>query len=465
MRLRVRVAMAILSTIVLASMMSGGPAAAPRPAVIPAGPGWVGVSDRYAVNYAASVAGAGDVNGDGFADILVGSYNFGVISGGEGRVQLHLGSGAGPIDVPSWTANGSEAGAWFGYAVASAGDVNGDGFADVLVGAPLQNAGGTDAGMAFLYYGSAAGLATDPAWRVPGALPRARFGHSVASAGDVNADGYADVIIGAPLQDGFVSAEEGRVYLYLGSAEGLSTTPVWIGAPNLYGAAYGYSVASAGDVNGDGHADVVVGAPLYDAAGFYDQGRVYVYAGGPGGLSADPIWNADSLVTLARFGHSVAGAGDTNGDGFADIVIGSPDDGSGRAHVYVGSATGLQIDSDWIGRSRRQTADYGAAVAPVGDFDLDGYADVVIGAPTASDRDQPNEGYVYIYSGGGRGLPRQTIATLQGDSPNANFGAAVAGAGDVNGDGVTDLIVGAPGFDNGISQGRVYVYYGGVTRN
>lgn len=454
--------MAVVATMSLISIMSGGPTAAPRPSATAAGLGWTGISDVYAARYGASVAGAGDVNGDGYADILVGSHLFNAGSGGEGRVQLHLGSAAGPIDAPAWTATGGEAGAWFGAAIAAAGDVNGDGFGDVLVGAPLSNQGGTDAGQAVLYYGGAQGLATTAGWSATGARSWAHFGAAVASAGDVNADGYADVIVGAPNEDGFNLVQEGHAYLYLGSEAGLSTTPAWIGAAGIFGAGYGHAVASAGDVNGDGYSDVVVGAPLYDAAGFYDEGRAYVHLGGPGGLAGDPSWSADSLVTLAHFGQAVAGAGDTNGDGYADILIGAPDDGSGRAYVFVGSPAGVDATPDWSARSRRQPAAFGASVTGVGDYDLDAYPDIAIGAPASGDRDQAGEGYVYIYSGGPTGLPRRTIATLQGNAPGAGFGTAVASAGDVNGDGAADLIIGAPGYDNGFSQGRVFVYFGGI---
>ena len=166
--------------------------------------------------------------------------------------------------------------------MATAGDVNGDGYADVIVGAPNYDNGQTDEGRAFVYYGSASGLSTTANWTAESNQASAYFGYSVATAGDVNGDGYADVIVGAPNYDNG-QTDEGRAFVYHGSASGLSATANWTAESNQASAYFGYSVATAGDVNGDGYADVIVGAPNYDN-GQTDEGRAFVYHGSASGL-------------------------------------------------------------------------------------------------------------------------------------------------------------------------------------
>ena len=158
--------------------------------------------------------------------------------------------------------------------------MNGDGYGDVVVGAYGFDNGETDEGRAFLYLGSASGLGATAAWTAESNQPSAIFGWSVASAGDVNGDGYGDVVVGAY---GFDNGEtdEGRAFLYLGSASGLGATAAWTAESNQPSAIFGWSVASAGDVNGDGYGDVVVGAHLFDN-GEASEGRAFVYLGNGG---------------------------------------------------------------------------------------------------------------------------------------------------------------------------------------
>src|SRR5439155_1108693 len=245
---------------------------------------------------------------------------------------------------PDWTAESNQASARFGASVATAGDVNGDGYSDVIVGAPLFDNGQTDEGRAFVYLGSASGLGTTPAWTAEGNQASAQFGASVASAGDVNGDGFGDVIVGADLYDNG-QTDEGRIFVYLGSASGLATNPSSTAESNQAGAHLGASVATAGDVNGDGYADVIAGAPQYDN-GQTDEGRSFVFLGSGAGLAASSGWTAESDQASAFYGHSVASAGDVNGDGFSDVIVGAPgfDNGQtdeGAAFVYLGSASGL----------------------------------------------------------------------------------------------------------------------------
>jgi len=155
--------------------------------------------------------------------------------------------------------------------------VNGDGYSDVIVGAPLYDGGHDNEGRAYVYHGSATVLSTTASWNVESDQADAQFGYSVGTAGDVNGDGYSDVIVGAPYYDSD-ETDEGWAYVYHGSATVLSTTADWTAESDQAGANFGYSVGTAGDVNGDGYSDVIVGAPYYDS-GETDEGRAYVYHG------------------------------------------------------------------------------------------------------------------------------------------------------------------------------------------
>jgi hypothetical protein len=182
------------------------------------------------------------------------------------------------LPCPAWDADSNQDSARFGNAVASAGDVDGDGFDDVLVGAKwFHNGPAFYAGAAYLFRGSPAGLELAPAWRVLGPSTFAQLGFVVASAGDVNGDGYDDVLVGLPTLDD-PQVDEGAVYLYYGSPTGLPLLPSWSLESDTVDTLLGYALAGAGDVNGDGFDDVVVGAYNFDA-GQRDEGRAFTYLG------------------------------------------------------------------------------------------------------------------------------------------------------------------------------------------
>jgi hypothetical protein len=161
--------------------------------------------------------------------------------------------------------------------VGTAGDVNGDGYDDAIVGASQYDNGQLFQGRAYVYHGSATGLSTTPDWTAESDQGRPQFGTSVGTAGDVNGDGFDDAIVGAPYygQDG-----QGRTFLYNGSATGLSSVADWTAESDQGGAQFGYSVGTAGDVNGDGYGDTIVGAPSYDNPET-DEGAAFAYLGGP----------------------------------------------------------------------------------------------------------------------------------------------------------------------------------------
>jgi len=240
-----------------------------------------------------------------------------------------------------FTADSNQTGALFGYAVGTAGDVNNDGYDDILVGAPGYNISGTlDAGAVFIFFGATDGISTTYT-AIFGDQTDARYGHAVSTAGDINGDGYDDIIVGAPLysRDTLVSA--GAAFVYLGSPTGVITTPnqrfYGTGAAMQLGA----TVGAAGYVNDDAYADVIIGAPRADY-GQDDEGAAYVYLGGASGLSTNLIWRGEGNKAEATFGFSVGSAGDVDGDHYVDIIIGAPDYKTetvkrGRAFVYLGT--------------------------------------------------------------------------------------------------------------------------------
>jgi hypothetical protein len=235
-------------------------------------PAWTFPGEAMDDQLGYSVASAGDVNKDGYADIIVGAY---VNNGYTGKVYLFLGGPGGPSATPSWTAVGSSAGEEFGKSVASAGDVNKDGYSDVVIGAP-NYAHNTIGGKAYVYLGGPGGLAASPSWTAVGEAVNEDFADAVASAGDVNKDGYSDVIVGAFNY----STGTGKAYLYGGGPGGLSSTASWTHVGEAPGDQFGRVVATAGDANKDGYADVIVGAPNWDGnpTGNSFIGRVYLYS-------------------------------------------------------------------------------------------------------------------------------------------------------------------------------------------
>jgi len=408
-----------------------------------------------------SVALAGDVNGDGYADVIVGAPDNDDTNDNEGSAYVWYGHASGISSTRDWNDQGLFEDAFFGKSVATAGDVNGDGYSDIIVGAPGR---ASAAGKAFIYHGGPDGPQVTAGWTKTGERADANFGFSVSTAGDVNGDGYADVIIGAPYWDEG-QTNEGKVHVYHGSAGGLLTSPAWHKQGDQVSAWFGYSVGWAGDVNGDGYDDVIVGAPYYDYQGEVNEGMAWIYRGSSTGLVGAPYWQKDSDQAEAHFGWSVAGAGDVNGDGYADVIVGAPDynhalDDEGMAWVYHGSASGVHTTPDWDYDSNQVDARLGYSVASAGDVNRDGYSDVIVGAPYWEDDANANEGRAWVFHGSRAGLKDVEDWHAESNFFNGQLGFSVASAGDVNGDGYSEVIIGSPYHDD--SRGRVWVYHGGA---
>ncbi len=424
-------------------------------------------SDWSAVRYLEVGRTRGDLNGDGYSDVVVGAPL--IDNGGvdRGSVFVYYGNRGGVGMVNRIDDPAQHDGSNFGVAVAIAGDVDGDGYADLVVGA----AGAEEArGATYLFLGSSLGVWPTRALRLdpPGGAVDDWFGAAVAGAGDVDGDGFSDLVVGASGTNR-QGQDWGVAYVYRGGAAGMTAPPVVLGTPSLRNFDhFGFAVAGAGDLDGDGFDDVVVGSPGIDVAGRRigtDRGAVYLFHGRATGIATSGATRLEAPVPLDydRFGYSVAGAGDLDGDGYADLVVGAPGRDSvmvdgGTAYIYRGGSDG--VDATPAALLQDPTGEYfdrfGTSVAGIGDVDGDGVDDLAIGTSGAK------RGRALIYHGT-RELGLRLALALRdplGDGYN-EFAENVAGAGDINGDGYDDLIIGASGADNGgVFRGSVVLYPG-----
>jgi len=354
--------------------------------------------------------GAGDVNADGYRDYMFLTANS---SASGTRIEVCLG-GPAPRDLPR--IDGGTANDRLGYAVSIVGDLDGDGRDDVAAGAP--GGGSTMPGHVLIV------LSTGARIRVDGDAPGDAFGFSVGRAGDVDGDGHDDVVVGAPAHAG-----AGLVRVLSGADP--QRTLMRLHAANA-GDLFGYSVSGAGDVDGDGYDDVVVGAPGRDWNGRVDAGAATVFSGKDGRV----LFTVGGSAAADGLGRSVHGAGDLDGDGLADIVVGVPgDDGNGGeaglVRVLFGPA-GV-TSRDWPGLAAGDR--FGSTVAGAGDVDGDGVVDLIASAP----RTAGAFGCTVRVLSGATGLDLHVVP-VSPQSRGIDF--AVASAGDVNGDGYGDFAIG-----------------------
>ena len=477
-------------------------------------------------NFGTSVAGIGDINNDGIEDIAVGAYQDDDGGADRGAVYILFMDADGTVDDTtdfqkiSDTAGGFTAtldnSDRFGISVAGIGDINNDGIEDIAVGADADDDGGTDRGAVYVLFMDADGTVddttgfqkiSDTAGGFTATLDNSDFfGRSVAGIGDINNDGIEDIAAGALLDDDG-GTDRGAVYVLFMDADGTvddttgfqkisdTTGGFTTTLDNTEG--FGISVAFIGDINNDGTGDITVGAHFDDDGGT-DRGAVYVLgltvspsgstdgtvradqkiSDGTGGLTANAPANDDQLA------FSAAGIGDLNNDGVEDIVVGAvgdDDGGTDRGAVYIlfmdadgtlDDTTPFQKISDTAG-TFTETLDngdfFGWAVGGIGDIDNDGIQDIAVGT-TADDDENTNAGAVYILfmNANGTVSSSQKISGTAGDFTatldiSDNFGYSVAGIGDLDKDGIEDIVVGAAfDDDGGTDRGASYILFLGV---
>jgi hypothetical protein len=379
---------------------------------------------------------AGDVDGDGVVDVIAG-YRTGSSAAGSGTGTARVWSGADGSIL--WTFVGTGPQQLFGRSAAGAGDVDGDGRADLIVGAAGADVAGQDVGFARVYSGADGALLH----AIVGPFALARFGTSVTGLGDIDGDGRGDFAISGQPSAG-TSQPAGFVRVYSGASGALIRQHVGASAQSRLGCA----IADAGDVDGDGVHDLAAG-DWRDATGGTAAGALRVFSGATG---AELLSVFGTLVN-GNLGSSVAGAGDIDGDGRADVIAGAPLGGTGYARVWSG-ATGALLFT-FTGDTVNDQ--FGIAVAGVGDVDGDGRDDVALGA-SADDDGGTNSGSARIHSG----ADGSELFRFDGNSGVDELGYSVCGLGDVDGDGGLDFAVAAPGDDagGGTLSGAVRVHRG-----
>ena len=444
---------------------------------------------------------------------MIGAYN--APSGtGTGAAFLVNGASSFSATIELSSLNGSN-GAQFnglntgdnaGEAVRAIGDVNGDGFADLIVGVPNSDTGQANSGSAYVIFGTSSGF-TSPSslsafdngtngFRIDAYSGNANVGNAAGTA-DFNGDGFADVLVGDP-RDG---SNAGSAYVIFGKASGFSasvslaslgSTDGFSLGGGTFGDRVGSAISSAGDINGDGFEDIIVGAQQDNPNGTY-SGRAFVVFGTAsilGSVTLSSLSGSNGFLLNGaaagdKAGYSVAGAGDFNGDGFDDLIVGAAnnDDGAanaGQVYVVFGKASGFSASNDLTAsfldgtngfriQGLNANDELGHSVSGAGDVNGDGFDDIIVGAPGSGGAANPG-GFAYIVFGGNNvastgvfdlsGLNNTNGFRLEGVATGDQAGVEVSGGNDVNGDGFDDAIIGADQENAGTGPGAAFVVFG-----
>ena len=409
-------------------------------------PSWRIEGVDYSDRLGARTEEAGDVNGDGYEDVLVNALGDATISGYEGITFLYYGSATGPSTTPDWYFEGDQNNAYLGESI-SGGDLNGDGYSDILIGSSRYNTFAIDDGIVYAFFGGPDGPSELPDWYATSGIANSNFGFNCNATGDLNNDGYNDVVIGQDVQK--------KVLVYYGSAAGPSWTPsATIVSPNADITTFGYFFTVA-NTNGDDYDDVVVCGR--DNIGFSDKPVLYVFYGSSTGVSLVPDWSYFNIAGISI----VDNAGDVNNDGYEDLICYQL-----QPILFTGGPTGLSLEPVWSYATSSPTISH--SIGGAGDVNNDGYDDVLVYCYYFTDFLEDTYSTVLLFAGYEGGLSDFPI--WWDHNINDTYGnyqeniASVSGAGDLNGDGYDDFITGFPEFLNETSSdvGAVNLYFGGT---